>query len=88
MLFKAALVLSALTFASAVVGPRYFQLTISRLTLLQPQDIPPPITVTRTFKTITNVAPFIVDATTVFTFTPSPSTSIPFPTGSPINDRN
>ncbi|KAF8209150.1 hypothetical protein K438DRAFT_2012434 [Mycena galopus ATCC 62051] len=46
-----------------------------------PQDIPPPFTVTRVFKTITDVAPFIVDTTTVFTFTPSPSTSIAFPTG-------
>ncbi|KAF7342353.1 hypothetical protein MVEN_01823900 [Mycena venus] len=42
---------------------------------------PPPFTVTRVFKTITDVAPFIVDRTTVFTFTPSPSTSIPHPTG-------
>ncbi|KAJ7910855.1 hypothetical protein B0H13DRAFT_2328908 [Mycena leptocephala] len=46
-----------------------------------PQDIPPAMTVTRVFKTITDVAPFIVDRTTVFTFTPSPSTSIAFPTG-------
>ncbi|KAJ7914069.1 hypothetical protein B0H13DRAFT_2325660 [Mycena leptocephala] len=43
--------------------------------------IPPAMTVTRVFKTITDVAPFIVDRTTVFTFTPSPSTSIAFPTG-------
>ncbi|KAJ7439780.1 hypothetical protein FB451DRAFT_1415563 [Mycena latifolia] len=49
-----------------------------------PQDIPDAITVTRVFHTLTDVAPFIVDATTVFTFTPSPSTSIPFPTGTPV----
>ncbi|KAJ7616060.1 hypothetical protein FB45DRAFT_1035216 [Roridomyces roridus] len=49
-----------------------------------PQDVPSPFTVTRTFKTITDVAPFIVTQTTVFTFTPSPTTSIAFPTGSPI----
>ncbi|KAJ7743925.1 hypothetical protein DFH07DRAFT_1063494 [Mycena maculata] len=50
-----------------------------------PQDIPEPFTVTRVFQTITDVAPFIVSATTVFTFTPSPSTSIAFPTGTPTN---
>ncbi|KAF8177779.1 hypothetical protein K438DRAFT_1978397 [Mycena galopus ATCC 62051] len=47
-----------------------------------PQDVPQPFTVTRVFKTITDVAPFIVTDTTVFTFTPSPTTSIAFPTGS------
>ncbi|KAJ7051215.1 hypothetical protein C8F01DRAFT_1176250 [Mycena amicta] len=83
MFFKAALFISALSLVAAI-----------------PQDIPEPITATRVFKTITNVAPFIVDATTVFTFTyasslawidvglicrsPSPSTSIAFPTGSPV----
>ncbi|KAJ6562199.1 hypothetical protein B0H19DRAFT_1259781 [Mycena capillaripes] len=49
-----------------------------------PQDIPPPFTVTRVFKTITDVQPFIVDRTTVFTFTPSPSTSVAFPTGTGV----
>ncbi|KAJ6492627.1 hypothetical protein DFH09DRAFT_1313922 [Mycena vulgaris] len=49
-----------------------------------PQEIPHPLTVTRVFHSITDVAPFIVDATTVFTFTPSPSTHIAFPTGSPV----
>ncbi|KAJ7434821.1 hypothetical protein B0H11DRAFT_2257908 [Mycena galericulata] len=47
-----------------------------------PQEIPDAIVATRVFKTLTDVAPFIVPATTVFTFTPSPSTSIAFPTGS------
>ncbi|KAJ7164415.1 hypothetical protein C8R46DRAFT_1099465 [Mycena filopes] len=46
-----------------------------------PADVPKAITVTRVFHTLTDVAPFIVDATTVFSFTPSPTTSIPFPTG-------
>ncbi|KAJ7612676.1 hypothetical protein FB45DRAFT_1065391 [Roridomyces roridus] len=46
-----------------------------------PQNIPEPFTVTRTFKTITDVAPFIVTQTTVFTFTPSPTTTLAFPTG-------
>ncbi|KAJ7628010.1 hypothetical protein DFH06DRAFT_1226920 [Mycena polygramma] len=48
------------------------------------QAPPPPFTVTRVFKTITDVAPFITERTTTFTFTPSPSTSIAFPTGSPV----
>ncbi|KAJ7478292.1 hypothetical protein FB451DRAFT_1396072 [Mycena latifolia] len=42
---------------------------------------PEPFTVTRVFHTITDVAPFIVDATTTTVFTPSPSTVIAFPTG-------
>ncbi|KAJ7116102.1 hypothetical protein C8R43DRAFT_1242322 [Mycena crocata] len=46
-----------------------------------PQDKPDKFTVTRVFHTLTDVAPFIVDATTVFTFTPSPTTSLSFPTG-------
>ncbi|KAJ6596335.1 hypothetical protein DFH09DRAFT_1305229 [Mycena vulgaris] len=49
-----------------------------------PQDIPPAITVIRVFHSLTDVAPFIVDATTVFTFTPSPSTEVAFPTGKPV----
>ncbi|KAJ7616096.1 hypothetical protein FB45DRAFT_1064237 [Roridomyces roridus] len=59
-------------------------LLFASLVAAVPQDIPPPFTVTRTFKTITDVAPFIVTQTTVFTFTPSPTTSIAFPTGSPV----
>ncbi|KAJ7914123.1 hypothetical protein B0H13DRAFT_2325710 [Mycena leptocephala] len=62
---NALLCLSLLSFVAAVVPPRHT----------------PAMTVTRVFKTITDVAPFIVDRTTVFTFTPSPSTSIAFPTG-------
>ncbi|KAJ7136262.1 hypothetical protein C8R46DRAFT_1234794 [Mycena filopes] len=46
-----------------------------------PQNVPDAFTVTRVFHSLTDVAPFIVDATTVFTFTPSPTTSISFPTG-------
>ncbi|KAJ7131858.1 hypothetical protein C8R43DRAFT_1024050 [Mycena crocata] len=38
-----------------------------------PQDIPEPFTVTRVFKSITDVAPFIVQATTTFTFTSVPT---------------
>ncbi|KAJ7429257.1 hypothetical protein FB451DRAFT_1418848 [Mycena latifolia] len=49
-----------------------------------PQAVPTPFTVTRVFHTLTDVAPFIVDATTVFAFTPSPSTQIAFPTGTGI----
>ncbi|KAJ6511704.1 hypothetical protein DFH09DRAFT_1197843, partial [Mycena vulgaris] len=45
----------------------------------QPQDIPPPFTVTRVFHSITDVAPFIVDATTVLTFTRVPRPKLPSP---------
>ncbi|KAJ7617250.1 hypothetical protein FB45DRAFT_1034539 [Roridomyces roridus] len=45
---------------------------------------PPPVfTATRVYKTITNVAPYIVDATTVITWTQSPTTTIPHATGTP-----
>ncbi|KAJ7935955.1 hypothetical protein B0H13DRAFT_2304441 [Mycena leptocephala] len=46
-----------------------------------PQDIPDAFTVTREVKVLTDVAPFIVTSTTIFAFTPSPTTSIVFPTG-------
>ncbi|KAJ7438623.1 hypothetical protein B0H11DRAFT_2254440 [Mycena galericulata] len=46
-----------------------------------PQETPDALVVTRVYKTLTDVSPFIVSATTVFTFTPSPSTSIAFATG-------
>ncbi|KAJ7240647.1 hypothetical protein B0H12DRAFT_1134515 [Mycena haematopus] len=46
-----------------------------------PRDIPDVFTVTRKVKVLTDVAPFIVTSTTVFTFTPSPTTSITNPTG-------
>ncbi|KAJ7430920.1 hypothetical protein FB451DRAFT_1422112 [Mycena latifolia] len=59
-------------------------LVLSSLLLCRCHHIPDAITVTRVFHSLTDVAPFIVDATTVFTFTPSPSTSIPFPTGTPV----
>ncbi|KAJ7662305.1 hypothetical protein B0H17DRAFT_1211996 [Mycena rosella] len=59
-------------------------LSLSPLSLPSPKKCPPPMTVTRVFHSITDVPPFIVDATTVFTFTPSPSTQIAFPTGTGI----
>ncbi|KAJ7080199.1 hypothetical protein B0H15DRAFT_953688 [Mycena belliarum] len=42
---------------------------------------PAPVTATRVFHSVTDVAPYIVEATTFITFTPSPSTSVAFPTG-------
>ncbi|KAJ7166987.1 hypothetical protein C8R46DRAFT_1351183 [Mycena filopes] len=41
----------------------------------------PVFTATRVFQTITNVAPFIVTATTTVTWTQSPSTTFAHPTG-------
>ncbi|KAJ6514211.1 hypothetical protein C8R47DRAFT_1206588 [Mycena vitilis] len=47
-----------------------------------PQDVPAVFTFTREVKMFTDVAPFIVTSTTFLTVTPSPTTSIAFPTGS------
>ncbi|KAJ7106688.1 hypothetical protein C8R44DRAFT_858243 [Mycena epipterygia] len=67
MFFNALLCLSTLlTFAAAI--PQ------------QPQDIPEPFTVTRVVHAITDVAPFIVEQTTVFTFTYVPFRSRHTPT--------
>ncbi|KAJ7728491.1 hypothetical protein B0H16DRAFT_1734642 [Mycena metata] len=47
-----------------------------------PAPPPPPVfTATRVYKTITDVAPYIVTATTTVTWTQSPSTSFTHPTG-------
>ncbi|KAJ7133816.1 hypothetical protein C8R46DRAFT_1362353 [Mycena filopes] len=46
-----------------------------------PQDIPDALTFIRVEHALTDVAPFIVERTTTFAVTPSPSTSIAFPTG-------
>ncbi|KAK7044355.1 hypothetical protein R3P38DRAFT_3176617 [Favolaschia claudopus] len=42
---------------------------------------PPVFTATRVYQTITDVPPYIVDATTVITWTQSPTTSIVDPDG-------
>ncbi|KAJ7683789.1 hypothetical protein B0H17DRAFT_1204923 [Mycena rosella] len=46
-----------------------------------PSRGPPVFTATRVYKTITDVPPYIIDATTTITFTASPSTTFAFPTG-------
>ncbi|KAJ7111330.1 hypothetical protein C8R44DRAFT_883144 [Mycena epipterygia] len=56
-------------------------LSILSLAAAAPPKGPPVFTVTRVYKTITDVAPYIVDATTTMTFTQSPSTTIAHPTG-------
>ncbi|KAJ6571031.1 hypothetical protein DFH09DRAFT_1313041 [Mycena vulgaris] len=70
MLFKVALSLLALASASAAV----------------PKAGPAPLvfTATREFKSLTDVAPYIVTATTTLTWTQSPSTIIAEPTGTGI----
>ncbi|KAJ7776228.1 hypothetical protein B0H16DRAFT_1712611 [Mycena metata] len=66
MLFKA--VATVLALASAVAaGPAPSHPTV--------------FTATRIFKTVTDVAPYIVTATTTVTWTQSPSTSFAHPTG-------
>ncbi|KAJ6623647.1 hypothetical protein B0H10DRAFT_2213333 [Mycena sp. CBHHK59/15] len=42
---------------------------------------PPVFTATRVFNTLTDVAPYIVKATTTITWTQSPSTTVAQPTG-------
>ncbi|KAJ7108219.1 hypothetical protein C8R44DRAFT_884986 [Mycena epipterygia] len=44
----------------------------------------PVFTVTRVYKTITDVAPYIVTATTTMTWTQSPSTTVANPTGTGV----
>ncbi|KAJ7101991.1 hypothetical protein C8R44DRAFT_887773 [Mycena epipterygia] len=50
-----------------------------------PRADPPPhmpvFTATRVYQTITDVAPYIITATTTMTWTQSPSTTIAHPTG-------
>ncbi|KAF8187868.1 hypothetical protein K438DRAFT_1834308 [Mycena galopus ATCC 62051] len=41
----------------------------------------PVFTATRVYKTVTDTPPYIVTRTTTMTWTQSPTTSIPFPTG-------
>ncbi|KAJ7604706.1 hypothetical protein DFH06DRAFT_1474649 [Mycena polygramma] len=41
----------------------------------------PVFTATRVYNTLTDVAPFIIQKTTTFTFTASPSTTVAQPTG-------
>ncbi|KAJ6573231.1 hypothetical protein B0H10DRAFT_2237203 [Mycena sp. CBHHK59/15] len=65
MLFQAVLIVSAIATALAA----------------GPQSGPPVFTATRVFKTVTDEAPFIVTATSTVTWTMSPSTVIPSPTG-------
>ncbi|KAJ7186415.1 hypothetical protein C8R46DRAFT_1206425 [Mycena filopes] len=43
---------------------------------------PPVFIATRVFQTVTDVAPYIVTATTTLTWTQSPSTTVAHPTGS------
>ncbi|KAJ7021218.1 hypothetical protein C8F04DRAFT_1274049 [Mycena alexandri] len=66
MLFKAFATVLALTSAAAA-GPA--------------PPGPPVFTATRVFQTLTDVAPYIVTATTTVTWTQSPSTSFAHPTG-------
>ncbi|KAJ7469669.1 hypothetical protein FB451DRAFT_1400496 [Mycena latifolia] len=68
MLFKA--VLSVLALASATVAA--------------PDDTAEVFVATRVYKTVTDVAPYIVTATSTFTWTQSPSTTVAQPTGSGI----
>ncbi|KAJ7458607.1 hypothetical protein FB451DRAFT_1406360 [Mycena latifolia] len=65
MLFKVVLSVLALASATAAV----------------PKEGPPVFTATRVFKTLTDIPPFIVTATTTMTWTQSPSTIIAEPTG-------
>ncbi|KAJ6459929.1 hypothetical protein C8R45DRAFT_1221216 [Mycena sanguinolenta] len=48
-----------------------------------PQEPPKVFTVTRQVQMLTDVAPFIVTSTSIFTFTASPTTTIVNPTGIP-----
>ncbi|KAJ7175083.1 hypothetical protein C8R43DRAFT_975853 [Mycena crocata] len=78
------------TFSSLVIHPPTMLfntlLVLSALSFAAavPQEKAKVFTVTRVVHSLTDVAPFIVDATTTLTFTPSPSTSIAFPTGTGI----
>ncbi|KAJ7896635.1 hypothetical protein B0H14DRAFT_3124857 [Mycena olivaceomarginata] len=59
-------------------------LSLLSFVMAVPQDKPDVFTVTRQVKVLTDVAPFIVTSTTVFTFTPSATTSIANPTGTGV----
>ncbi|KAF8193989.1 hypothetical protein K438DRAFT_1969281 [Mycena galopus ATCC 62051] len=69
MLFK--VTFSILALASAVVAT-------------SKKDHPPVFTAIREYKTLTDIAPYIVTATTTLTWTQSPTTSIAAPTGSGV----
>ncbi|KAJ7455651.1 hypothetical protein B0H11DRAFT_2066901 [Mycena galericulata] len=49
-----------------------------------PNAPPPVFTATRVFNTLTDVAPYIITATSTVTWTQSPSTVIAFPTGTGV----
>ncbi|KAJ6585757.1 hypothetical protein B0H19DRAFT_1250534 [Mycena capillaripes] len=67
MLFQ--VVFSVLALASTVVAAA------------PPKGPPPVFTATRVYQTLTDVAPYIVTATTTVTWTQSPSTTMVHPTG-------
>ncbi|KAJ7744784.1 hypothetical protein DFH07DRAFT_834283 [Mycena maculata] len=71
MLFKVLLSLLALASATAAA-------------FSASQKNMPVFTATRVFQTLTDVAPYIVTATTTVTWTQSPSTSVANPTGSAV----
>ncbi|KAJ7866122.1 hypothetical protein B0H13DRAFT_2054191 [Mycena leptocephala] len=72
MALKLVLVLAAVAFAGAM--PMYIYDAQFAFDM-------PVFTVTREYKTITDVPPYIVTRTTTMTWTQSSSTVIPFPTG-------
>ncbi|KAK6964741.1 hypothetical protein R3P38DRAFT_3247059 [Favolaschia claudopus] len=69
---------------SATMFPNTLFLLLAVAAFVQAAFIPEPrevYTATRVYKTLTDVPPFIIEATTTFTWTAGPETTVAHPTG-------